>query len=158
MCVHPVSSNFGGWSFFTKGVCVKIWTGSMLVAAIALMFACLVGNGLIIIIFYPRVYGSEQCCNSFYARLKIILAFSDMLYGVTVYPVLIYYLAFEHLFGNPSPDVHLRKAWESQHSYWVYINGSLLLFAQTLGASIVCVLTSERFCAIIFPFWHRQMR
>ena len=101
-----------------------------------------------------------------------------------VFPVVIYYALSEYLFGDPSKENLLHHAKLSTEYYWVYITGSMLVFSQGLkiqnsfsrwqkpmkpfkinrwtsykvwSATILCLLTTERFSALVFPFWHRQM-
>ena len=96
------------------------------------MFGCVVGNGVILATFYSRIYGVEHLSNSVYAKLKIMLAASDILLGLSVYPVIIYYAVTEHLFSAPSQASLLQHAKDSTKLYWVYISGSLLIFTQSL--------------------------
>ena len=48
--------------------------------------------------FHARLYGVEHLAKTVYARVKIFLAISDIIIGISVYPVIIYYAVAHHLF------------------------------------------------------------
>ena len=117
------------------------------------MFACLLGNGVIIATFYPKYGGYKKGrtiggSNFAYGRLKILLAISDIFLAVSTYPVIMYYAITENLFGPPNAGHLLRHARLSQEYYWVYITGSLMVFSQSVSAGLICLITTERFTAL----------